>query len=99
MIKLILKFFYKICDVKKEKIVVQVIAHRNIEILKAVEYWESITGVPKEQFIKTYQSKRIGAKGKRNNTLTYGTVHIRINSVKLFFRIIGWIEGFKKMKF
>jgi len=27
--------------------------------------------------------------------LTHGTVHIRINNVKLFFRIIGWIDGLK----
>lgn len=59
-------------------------------------YWAKITGVSKNNFIKTCCSKNVNSKGKINKkSLPYGTIHIRINDVKLFFRVIGWIEGLK----
>jgi len=96
LIKIMVKFFRNICRVKNEKIKVQLIAHKNIDINKAVHYWSDLINVPKNQFIKTCCSINKSSKNKRNrNSLTHGTVHIRINDVKLFFRIIGWIEGLK----
>lgn len=97
MIKVAIKFFRKICKVDEEKIKIQIIAHQNVNIKKAIEYWSKITKIPKDQFNKTFQRiKNDKSKSyRKNKTLTYGTVHIRINDVKLFFRIIGWIEGLK----
>lgn len=96
MIKIMMKFFRNICKVDNTKIKIQLIAHRNVDIEKAVVYWSKLTAVTKNQFIKTYSSPTRPSKNKRKaNSLTYGTVHIRINDVKLFFRIIGWIDGLK----
>jgi len=96
LVKIMVKFFKNICQVKNEKIKVQLIAHKNIDISKAVRYWSNLINVPKKQFIKTCCSISKLSKNKRNrNSLTHGTVHIRINDVKLFFRIIGWIDGLK----
>lgn len=96
LVKIMVKFFRNICQVKNEKIKVQLIAHKNIDINKAVSYWSNLTNIPKAQFIKTCCSINKSSKNKRNvSSLTHGTVHIRINDVKLFFRIIGWIDGLK----
>lgn len=96
LVKIMLKFFRNICQVKNDKIKVQLIAHKNININKAVNYWSNLTHIPKSQFIKTCCSVNKSSKNKRNtHSLTHGTVHIRINDVKLFFRIIGWIDGLK----
>jgi hypothetical protein len=96
LVKIILKFFRKICKVDDDKIKVQLIAHKNVDINKAVNFWSNITKLSKNQFIKTYCSPSSLSKNSRKfNSLTHGTVHIRINDVKLFFRIIGWIEGLK----
>jgi hypothetical protein len=96
LVKIMMKFFREVCQVGDEKIKVQLIAHKNIDIDEAVAYWAKLTGLPKNQFIKTCCSVSTSSKGKRNkNTLTHGTVHIRINDVKLFFRVIGWIDGLK----
>jgi len=96
MIIIMMAFFRKICKVKSEKIKIQIIAHKNVKVSRAINFWSNITNIPKEQFIKTYCSINKNNKRKRKrNTLPNGTIHIRINDVKLFFRIIGWIEYLK----
>ena len=97
MVQLMMKYFRTICEASDDKIRIQLIAHPNIDINKAVSFWSKLTGIPKKQFIKTSLKISTASKGKRNiNTLRFGTIHIRIYSVKLFFRIMGWIEGMKK---
>jgi len=97
MIKVIMRFFRKFLGINDDKIKIQIIAHKNIDINKAVMFWSNLAKIPKDQFIKTYVGISKSSKGKRNpNSLTHGTVHIRINDVKLFFRIIGWIDGLKE---
>jgi hypothetical protein len=96
LVKIMMKFFRRICKVENDKIKMQLMVHKNINIEKALNYWSEIAGLPKSQFIKTCASISKSSKGRRNkNSLTHGTVHIRINDVKLFFRIIGWIDGLK----
>jgi hypothetical protein len=96
LVRIMMKFFRIICKVENCKIKVQLMAHGNINIEKALNYWSDITKLPKSQFIKTCTSISKSSKNRRNkNSLTQGTVHIRINDVKLFFRIIGWIDGLK----
>ena len=97
MIILMMKFFRKYFKINNEKIKIQIIAHPNIDINKAVNKWSVITKIPKKQFIKTFSKPNISSKGVRNKkSLPFGTAHIRIYDVKYFFRIIGWIEGLKK---
>lgn len=97
MIILMMKFFRKYFKIREEKIKIQIIAHPNININKAVNKWSSTTKIPKKQFIKTFSKSNISSKGVRNKkSLPFGTAHIRIYDVKYFFRIIGWIEGLKK---
>jgi hypothetical protein len=97
MIKVIMKFFRKFLQIYDSKIKIQLMTHKNINIDKAVKFWSNLTRIPENQFIKSCSAVSKASKGKRNpNSLTYGTVHIRINDVKLFFRIIGWIDGLKE---
>lgn len=97
MVKLMMEFFRNVCKVEENKFKAQIIAHKNVDIKKAVGYWSNLTNIGKECFIKTYNSTNGKAKNKRRgNRLTYGTIHIRINDVNLFFKIIGWIDGFKE---
>lgn len=96
MIKIMMKFFRKFCEIEESRFRVQLISHPNIDIGEALKFWSIKTKIPREQFIKTSSKISIYSKGKRDKkTLTNGTVHIRISDVKLFFRIVGWIEGLK----
>lgn len=97
MISAMMRFFTEECDIPIEKIRAQIIAHENVNIDLAVKYWAKITKIQKEKFIKTYISDKRKSKNKRkNNNLTQGTLHIRINDVSFFFKIIGWIDGLKE---
>lgn len=94
MILLMMRFFREICKISDKKINIQILAHVNIDLDKSLRFWSKLTRIPKDQFIRTNYSVNLNSKGIRNkNTLPYGTIHVRINDVKEFFRIIGWVEG------
>ncbi|HBI34110.1 MAG TPA: hypothetical protein DEA43_02750 [Candidatus Moranbacteria bacterium] len=97
MILLMMKFFLKVCKVPLEKMRAQLIAHENVDIESAVKYWSNLTGVAEERFIRTSVPVIRKSNNKRKNSnLTYGTLHIRINDVSFFFKMIGWIDGLKE---
>ena len=97
MILLMMKFFQQICKIPIEKIRAQVIAHENVEIVESVNYWHGITKISKDRFIKTIvPSIRKSNNKRKNSNLTHGTLHIRINDVSFFFKMIGWIDGLKE---
>jgi hypothetical protein len=97
MIIMIMKFFRKFYKVSDDRIKIQLMAHPNINITKAVKFWMGTTGLKKTNFTKTIIVVSSASKRKRNfNTLINGTIHLRIFDVKLFFKTIGWINGLKK---
>lgn len=100
MVRLMMRFFREICGIDELVFRAQLIAHRNVNIGHAVGYWSRITGIPPERFIKTNVSirkKDANLKNKRkSNILPNGTLHVRIYDVRVFFRIIGWIEGIQE---
>ncbi len=97
MIKMIMKFFRKYYGVSDDRIKIQLMAHPNVNINKAIKFWIKITSLKKNNFTKTIIIVSSASKGKRNfNCLENGTIHLRIFDVKLFFKTIGWINGLKK---
>ncbi len=96
MIKVMADFFVKFFNVSLDKIKVQIMLHDGSKSKEAIDFWSQITGIPKENFIKTSQSISNASKAKVAKKLDFGTIHLRINNVKLFFRLIGWIDGFKE---
>ena len=95
MIKIMIKFFVKFLNVKKSEIKVQIMIHDKNNTENAENFWHKITGIPKENFIKTFSKISISSLNKQKRKLANGTIHIRINNVKSFFRLIGWINGVK----
>ena len=94
---MIMKFFRKFYKVSDDRIKIQLMAHPNINITKAVKFWMGTTGLKKTNFTKTIIVVSSASKRKRNfNSLINGTIHLRIFDVKLFFKTIGWINGLKK---
>ena len=96
MVKMMMLFFRTICKAKDSCIKAQLIAHKNVNIAKSINYWSKITEISKSNFFISSVAANKNSKGKRRNTLEHGTIHIRIYSVELFFKIIGWIDGVKK---
>lgn len=62
-----------------------------------MKYWSELTGIATDKFTKTSVGiARNGKRKRKGNYLTHGTLHIRINDVGFFYKIIGWIEGLKE---
>ncbi|KKP32620.1 MAG: hypothetical protein A2360_02580 [Candidatus Staskawiczbacteria bacterium RIFOXYB1_FULL_32_11] len=94
MIKIIMRFFREICDIPKDKMKGAVQTHPNITPFKAVSYWSKISGIPKQQFQKTYTRLSPSSKQKRaQNTLPYGTFKISVCDYKIINKVKGWIKG------
>jgi len=95
IIRLMMKFFKKICKVPKEKFRAHIHIHPHLNIKKAENYWSSISGIPLNQFYKTY-SKPNKASQNKKDSLPFGTFDIYVHSTELFLKIKGWIEGIYK---
>jgi len=93
MVKLMTKFFIKLCKIPKDKIKAQVQIHPNISAAEATKHWSSLTHIPIKQFMKPIRQISKSSKFKRGNLLPYGTFRLRINDVKLVNKIKGWIHG------
>lgn len=94
MIKLIMKWFRKTCEVPKEKFRIGVHIHELFCRKDVEKYWAEITNVPSSQFHKT-QIKPTSL-GYRKNRLYNGTCAVRIGDKNLFRKIKGWRLGFLK---
>lgn len=100
IIKASIKWFEKICRLKKENFSPVVHAYPDNDIKKTINYWSKITNVPKKQFGKTQIDIRSNKLRIKNRKLPYGTLHLYIRSFgkkefgrKLHRRIMGWIES------
>jgi hypothetical protein len=56
MIRLMMKFFREVCDVKEEKFRGMLHIHPHLDGEGALGFWSSITGIPSSQFYKTQRA-------------------------------------------
>lgn len=96
IIRIIMKFFREICLVPLHKFRGHIHTFSKANSKKSEIYWSRISGIPLNQFYKTYTKNSIAGKNKRN-TLPYGTVEVSINDTQLFLRITGWIDKMKEL--
>lgn len=92
LVRLMAHWFRSVCKVPDDKLKVHVRIHKDIDQLKAKEYWSSVTGIPMKQFYRTTY-KESDSKGKRGNRLPYGIASIIICDTDLFYQIRGWAEA------
>lgn len=96
MIKIIMKFFRRICKVDESKFKAQVQIHPNVSEIAAKRYWSKISSIQGKRFRKSITTISRSSKRKRDiHTLPYGTFRIHIHDVKLVHKIKGWIDGLK----
>ena len=95
MIRLMMRFFKDVCDVKDSKFRGGVQIHPHLDIKKAEIFWSQISGIPLKQFHKTNIAVSRASKHKRD-TLPLGTFKIVVSDVRLQSTIKGWIEGMKR---
>lgn len=94
IIKYMMKWFKEFCRVPKARFRGAIWIHEGLDAEKAKEYWSKLTGIPKEQFHKTYIAKdKKDSKKIRKNIHKYGVFAIRFSDSDKQRRIIGWISA------
>ena len=58
MIKIMMRFFRKVCIVQEQKLRGHIHIHPHLDASKAEDYWSKVTKIPSSQFFKTYQTKK-----------------------------------------
>ncbi|MBP6974369.1 MAG: helix-turn-helix domain-containing protein [Candidatus Pacebacteria bacterium] len=89
VIRLMMNFLSKICNVPAEKFKGHIHTHSKAQALPAEKYWSDITGIDRKSFFKTYIKPSTSSKSLKNN-LPFGTFDIYVCDTKLFLRIKGW---------
>mgnify|MGYP001608314039 CR=1 FL=1 len=96
MIVFFFRFLREILKVDEKKIKIIVNIYPGFNENKIVDFWSKIIKLPKEQFrVSRYISET--SKFKRpKKFLPFGTVTVRINSRRLFYKIKGYIDGISR---
>ncbi|MDO8443418.1 MAG: hypothetical protein Q7S78_00205 [Candidatus Azambacteria bacterium] len=92
MIRIIMTFFRRICNVPEEKFRGYIHIHPHLDYKKAEEYWSGVSGIPLNKFFKTYRKMNPSSKNKKDN-LPFGTFDAYVLSTELFLKISGWAKG------
>ena len=77
VIKIMMRFFKEICNVEPGKFRghIHTFSHKNVE--ESEVYWSVVSGIPLNQFYKTYSKPSIASKNKKNS-LPHGTFQIYV---------------------
>lgn len=98
LVKLFLRFLRECCNVPENKIKagIRIFQHHNKKVLQ--NFWQRETNILPQNFHKVYYGVSKSSMGKRPfNQFPYGVIQIIVADTNLFHRIMGYIEGFKKL--
>jgi transcriptional regulator with XRE-family HTH domain len=86
------KWLKEFCNTKENKLRGALWLHDDLNVDQARQFWSELTGIPINQFYKTYIVKR-KKKKQRKQLHPYGIFSIRYLDAAVSRRIIGWIAG------
>ncbi len=94
LIIFMMEWFLKFVKVPMGKIRGAIWLHEGLDENKAKEYWSSMTGIPINQFYKTYVAiNKFNSKKIRKNIHEFGVFSIRFSDCEKHRKIIGWISA------
>lgn len=94
LIKFMIGWFREFCRVPSAKFRGAIWIHEELDSGKAKKYWSELTGIPQNQFHKTYIAKdKVDSKKIRKNIHQFGIFTIRFSDVQKQRMILGWISA------
>ncbi|MEI8130632.1 MAG: hypothetical protein WCG55_03975 [bacterium] len=96
VIQMAVRFLVDICGVPHGRLYGHIHIHSHLDIKRAEMYWSKVSGIPRAQFYKTYCKKSVASLNKKDS-LPYGTIEVGTNDIKIFLKIMGWIEKIKEL--
>ena len=94
-IKFMIDWFREFCKIPNGKFRGSLYIHDNLDRKKAEKFWSNLTGIPLNQFTKTYIVKN-NTKRLRKVKHIFGVFRISISDASLHRRVIGQINGLFK---
>jgi len=93
MVAVYMRFLREVLQVEEDRIRAGIHLYAGTDVAKAKQHWSNVTGLPRNRFFIVKQVSR-ASKGKRAwNRLPFGTISIRTSNRKLFYHVIGILEG------
>lgn len=94
IIKFMMKWFREFCKLPEDRFRGQIWIHENLNELRARKYWSKVTGIPLDQFQKSYIAEnKLESRKIRKQLHKNGVFAIRVSSVEVQRKILGWIAG------
>lgn len=93
MIKTFLSFLRNICGISEKRMKALIHMYPDLNEKKLLEFWSSVTKIPKINFYKSFVHK--GKKGTYKNKSLYGTLSISYCDKLLLGQILAWIEEYR----
>jgi transcriptional regulator with XRE-family HTH domain len=91
-IKFMVGWLKEICKIPSHKLKASLYIHDNLDERKARWFWSGLTGIPLENFTKSYIVKNNPHRLRKVKHI-YGVLKIRIGNVILHRKMRGWISG------
>lgn len=95
LIKFMIDWFREFCKVHEKKFRGALYIHDNLDEKKAKQFWSTLSGIPLNQFTKTYIVKN-NPKRLRKTKCIYGVFRVSLSNANLHRKIMGWISGILK---
>src|SRR5690606_17554157 len=94
--KLYLRFIRECFHVPNNKIKIYLQCYADMHEVAAIEaYWLDVCGLEQDRMGKTIvNSISRASKGKRTNTLPYGTLAVKVGSTEILCKVLGAISGY-----
>lgn len=97
MVSVFILFLRKTMEIPPEKISIEMRLFEHMNAEETILYWMKVTNLPRSQFKKPTYPVSSASKGIRPiNRLPYGTVQVIVSDTKLFYRVMGFIDGVKE---
>lgn len=94
LVKFMVDWFKEFCEVDIFKVKGALWLHEGLDELNAKRYWSCLTGIPQNNFYKTYKAKdKKDSKKIRKKKHEYGVFSFYITNLEILRRIMGWIGG------
>ena len=100
VIRLGLRWFREICNLRNTNITVTLHLYPDNNIKKSIKFWKKVTNLPLKNFRKIQIDARKNKSFLKSKKLPFGTAHINIickgnpnYGVRLHRKIMGWISG------
>ncbi len=94
LIEFMMKWFKEFCEIPLSRFRGAIWIHEGLDANQAKKYWSKLTGIPQNQFFKTYIAEnKTDSRKVRKNIHKYGVFAIKFSISDKQRKIIGWINA------